>query len=74
MTLTRKKLTRPAIVLAGLLLAVPGLAGCGDDQDSSDTGGETHTAANGNSPPWVTDSTGTVYQSACVHTSVHAGA
>jgi uncharacterized protein (DUF305 family) len=47
MTLTRKKLTRPAIVLAGLLLAVPGLAGCGDDQDSSDTGGETHTAANG---------------------------
>ncbi|HET9421355.1 MAG TPA: DUF305 domain-containing protein [Nocardioides sp.] len=47
MTLTRKKLTRPATALAGLLLAVPGLAACGNDEDSADPGGEVHTAANG---------------------------
>jgi uncharacterized protein (DUF305 family) len=40
----RTKLTRPATLLAALLLAVPTLAACGDD-DSHDT--ETHTAANG---------------------------
>jgi uncharacterized protein (DUF305 family) len=47
MTITRKKLMRPATVLAMLLLAVPGLAACGDDEDSAEHGGETHTAANG---------------------------
>jgi uncharacterized protein (DUF305 family) len=45
MTLMRTKFTRPATLLAALLLAVPALAACGDDEASPDA--ETHTAANG---------------------------
>ena len=47
MTPTRKKSARLASLLAGLLLAAPGLTACGDDEEGADPGGETHTAVSG---------------------------
>jgi len=47
MTLMRKRFTRPATLLAALLLAVPFLAACGDKDDGASHDAETHTGRSG---------------------------